>query len=77
MHQSQQHTHHACLVVSGQVLYIMHASATQLHAAMDGASADGPQWPASWSMVCLFVHNVKQSTHISYSSQGKSIMYAH
>ena len=36
----------------------MHASTTQMHTAMDGPSANGPQWPASQSMVRLFVHNV-------------------
>ena len=61
----------------------MHASATQMHAAMEGPSANGPQWPASQSMVRLFVHNVEQSGHNSYSNQEwcaclcKSVMYAH
>ena len=55
----------------------MHASATQMHAAMEGPSANGPQGPASQSMVCLFVHNVEQSGHNSYSNQEKRVMYAH
>ena len=68
MHQSQKQTHNAFLVVLGQVLYIMHTSATQMHAAIDGPSANGPQLPASQSMVHLFVHNVEQSDHNSYSN---------
>ena len=75
MHQSQQQTQHACLAVSGQKQRIMHAIATQMHAAMDGPSAIGPQWPASQSMVCLFMHNVEQTGHNSYSNQEKSIIY--
>ena len=55
----------------------MHASTTQMHAAVDGPSATGPQWPASQSMVRLFVHNVEQIGHNSYSNQEKSVMYAH
>ena len=47
-----------------------------MHAAMDGPSAIGPQWPASQSIVHLFVHNVEQSGHNSYSNQEKSAMYA-
>ena len=49
----------------------MHASTTQMHAAMDGPSATGPQWPASQSLVRLFVHNVEQRGHNSYSNQRK------
>ena len=55
----------------------MHASTTQMHAAVDGPSATGPQWPASQSKVRLFVHNVEHSGHNSYRNQEKSIMYAH
>ena len=55
----------------------MHASTTQMHAAVDGPSATGPQWPASQSMGRLFAHNVEQSGHNSYSNQEKSVMYAH
>ena len=55
----------------------MHASTTKMHAAVDGPSATGPQWPASQSMVRLFVHNVEQSGHNSYSNQEKSVIYAH
>ena len=54
----------------------MHASTIQMHAAVDGPSATGPQWPASQSEVRLFVHNVEQSGH-SYSNQEKSVIYAH
>ena len=43
----------------------MHASATQMHAVMDGPSANRPQRPASQSMVRLFVYNVEQSGHNS------------
>ena len=43
MHQFQQQTHHACWAVSGQEQCIMHASTTQMHAAVDGPSATGPQ----------------------------------
>ena len=55
----------------------MHASATQMHAAMDGPGSNRPQRLASQSMVSLFVHNVVQSGHNSYSNQEKSIIYAH
>ena len=55
----------------------MHALATQMHAAMYGTSATGPQWLASQSMVHLLVHNVEQSGRNSYSNQEKSIMYAY
>ena len=55
----------------------MHASTIQMHAAVDGPSATGPQWPASQSEVRLFVHNVERSGHNSYSNQEKSVMYAH
>ena len=55
----------------------MHASTTQMHAAVDGPSATGPPWPASQSIMRLFMHNVEQSGHNSYSNQEKSIMYAH
>ena len=55
----------------------MHTSATQMHAAMDGPSANRPQWPASQSVVRLCVHIVEQGGHNSYSNQIKSIMYAH
>ena len=55
----------------------MHASTTQIHAAMDGPSATGPQWRASQSMVHLLVHNVEQSGHNSNSNKEKSIMHAH
>ena len=59
MHQSQQQTHHTCLAVSGWDWCIIHASATQMHATMDGPSVNGPQWLASQSIVYLFVHNVE------------------
>ena len=49
----------------------------KMRAAVDGPSATGPQWPASQSMGRLFVHNVEQSGHNSYSNQEKSVMYAH
>ena len=55
----------------------MHALATQMHAYMEGPSANEPQWPESQSMVRLFVHNVEQSSHNSYSNQEKSVMYAY
>ena len=59
MHPFQQQTHHAYRAVSGREQCIMHASTIQMHAAVDGPSATGPQWPASQSEVRSFVHNVE------------------
>ena len=56
---------------------MMHASDTQVYAAMDSPSATEPQWPASQSMVHLFVHNEEQSGRNSFSNQEKSAIHTY